>query len=124
MPGRCSRGSSGLASGYRGIDSHERSFTTPAVDKVTWYDYGQDLEANLRDPHARVHRGAYRARPSRRVYIPKANGRQRPLGVAGLEDTFSAKQKVELVLGRFVGPVDRGDLSRARHLRDAAAASA
>jgi hypothetical protein len=97
---------------------------TAAVDEVTWYDYGQDLEANLRDPHARVHRGAYRAGPSRRVYIPKADGRQRPLGVAGLEDKFSAKQKVELVLGRFVGPVDRGDLSRARHLRDAAAASA
>ena len=46
----------------------------PGVDGVTWADYGQDLEANLRDLHARVHRGGYRARPSRRVYIPKADG--------------------------------------------------
>ena len=56
------------------------------VDGVTWQDYAQDLEANLRDLHARVDRGAYRARPSRRVYIPKADGRQRPFGVAALED--------------------------------------
>jgi retron-type reverse transcriptase len=56
------------------------------VDEVTWQDYGQDLEAKLRDLHARVHRGAYRAKPSRRVYIPKADGRLRPLGVAALED--------------------------------------
>jgi len=56
------------------------------VDGVTWHDYGQDLEANLRDLHARVHGGAYRARPSRRVYIAKADGRQRPLGVVALED--------------------------------------
>jgi RNA-directed DNA polymerase len=51
------------------------------VDGVTWADYGADLEENLRDLHGRVHRGAYRARPSRRVYIPKPNGRLRPLGV-------------------------------------------
>jgi len=56
------------------------------VDGITWQDYGQDLEANLRDLHACVHRGAYRARPSRRVFIPEADGRQRPLGVAALED--------------------------------------
>jgi len=56
------------------------------VDGVTWHDYGQDLEANLRDLHARVHGGAYRARPSRRVYIAKADGRQRPLGVVALQD--------------------------------------
>jgi RNA-directed DNA polymerase len=49
-------------------------------------DYGGDLEANLRDLHARVHRGAYRAKPSRRSYIPKANGQSRPLGVTSLED--------------------------------------
>ena len=54
----------------------------PGVDGVTWEDYGEDLEANLRDLHARVHRGAYRARPSRRVFIPKPDGRLRPLGVA------------------------------------------
>src|SRR6202165_3790590 len=58
----------------------------PGVDGVTWEDYGEDLEANLRDLHARVHRGAYRARPSRRAYIPKPDGRLRPLGVAALED--------------------------------------
>jgi len=51
------------------------------VDGVTWQDYGQDLEENLRDLHSRVHRGSYRAKPSRRVFIPKPDGRLRPLGV-------------------------------------------
>ena len=55
---------------------------TPGVDGVTWQDYGQDLVANLRDLHDRVHSGRYRARPSRRAYIPKADGRLRPLGIA------------------------------------------
>ena len=58
----------------------------PGVDGVRWGDYGQDLEERLKNLHGRVHRGAYRAQPSRRVWIPKANGRQRPLGVAALED--------------------------------------
>ena len=58
----------------------------PGVDGVTWQDYGRDLVANLRDLHDRVHSGRYRARPSRRAYIPKADGRQRPLGIATLED--------------------------------------
>ena len=48
-----------------------RPKAAPGVDDVTWHDYGQDLEANLRDLHARVHRGSYRAKPSRRVFIPK-----------------------------------------------------
>jgi group II intron reverse transcriptase/maturase len=56
------------------------------VDGLTWRDYEQDLERNLEDLHVRVHRGAYRALPSRRVYIPKPDGRQRPLAVAALED--------------------------------------
>jgi retron-type reverse transcriptase len=56
------------------------------VDKVTWDDYGKDLEANLSDLLARVHSGTYRASPSRRVYIPKSDGRKRPLGIATLED--------------------------------------
>jgi group II intron reverse transcriptase/maturase len=56
------------------------------VDGVTWSEYGQDLEERLADLHGRVHRGAYRAKPSRRVYIPKPDGRQRPLGIAALED--------------------------------------
>ena len=56
------------------------------VDGLTWRDYEQDLERNLEELHARVHRGAYRPLPSRRVYIPKPDGRQRPLAVAALED--------------------------------------
>ena len=58
----------------------------PGVDGLAWKDYEQDLERKLADLHARVHRGAYRALPSRRVYIPKPDGRQRPLAVAALED--------------------------------------
>jgi len=56
------------------------------VDQVTWHEYEQNLEANLLDLHDRIHRGAYRAWPSRRVWIPKPDGRQRPLGIASLED--------------------------------------
>jgi group II intron reverse transcriptase/maturase len=56
------------------------------VDGLTWRDYEADLERHLEDLHARVHRGAYRAQPSRRVYIPKPDGRQRPLAIAALED--------------------------------------
>jgi len=67
------------------------------VDGVTWADYGVDLEDNLRDLHVRVHRGAYRARPSRRVYIPKPDGRQRPLGVAALEDKILQRALVEVL---------------------------
>jgi len=55
---------------------------SPGIDGVTWQEYEIGLEGRLRDLHSRVHRGAYRARPSRRVYIPKADGRQRPLGIA------------------------------------------
>ena len=51
------------------------------VDGITWEEYGPDLEARLADLHGRIHRGAYRAQPSRRVWIPKADGRQRPLGI-------------------------------------------
>ena len=58
----------------------------PGVDGVTWDEYESGLEDRLVDLHSRVHRGAYRAQPSRRVYIPKADGRQRPLGIAALED--------------------------------------
>jgi RNA-directed DNA polymerase len=58
----------------------------PGVDQVTWAAYGQDLAGNLQDLHERVQRGGYRASPSRRVYIPKADGRLRPLGIATLED--------------------------------------
>ena len=58
----------------------------PGVDGVTWSDYEVDLERRLEELHDRVHRGAYRPQPSRRVYIPKADGRQRPLAVAAVED--------------------------------------
>jgi RNA-directed DNA polymerase len=63
-----------------------RKQAAPGVDGVTWEEYGQGLEARLADLHGRIHRGAYRAQPSRRVWIPKADGRQRPLGIAALED--------------------------------------
>ena len=56
------------------------------VDGVTWHEYEQDLEANITDLHDRIHRGAYRAKPSLRQWIPKPDGRQRPLGIASLED--------------------------------------
>jgi len=58
----------------------------PGVDGVTWSDYDVDLERKLEALHDRVHRGTYRPQPSRRVYIPKADGRQRPLAVAAVED--------------------------------------
>ena len=74
-----------------------RPKAAPGVDGVTWTEYGQDLEANLRDLHARVHRGSYRARPSRRVFIPKADGRLRPLGVAALEDKILQRAVVEVL---------------------------
>ena len=74
-----------------------RPKAAPGVDGVTWADYGLDLEENLRDLHARVHGGAYRARPSRRVYIPKPDGRLRPLGVAALEDKIVQRALVEVL---------------------------
>ena len=58
----------------------------PGVDEVTWDQYAEQIEDNLVDLHARVHAGTYRALPSRRRYIPKADGRQRPLGIAAIED--------------------------------------
>jgi RNA-directed DNA polymerase len=74
-----------------------RPKAAPGVDGVRWGDYGRDLEANLRDLHERVHRGAYRAKPSRRVFIPKADGRQRPLGIAALEDKILQRAVVEVL---------------------------
>ena len=58
----------------------------PGVDGETWQSYGEQLESNLEDLSARLQRGAYRAKPVRRVYIPKPDGRQRPLGITTLED--------------------------------------
>jgi group II intron reverse transcriptase/maturase len=59
---------------------------TPGVDGVTWQEYGEGLEERLRNLKDRVHGGTYRAEPSKRTYIPKADGRMRPLGIASLED--------------------------------------
>ena len=58
----------------------------PGVDGETWREYGEDLESNLEELSGRLRRGAYRAKPVRRVYIAKADGRMRPLGVTALED--------------------------------------
>jgi RNA-directed DNA polymerase len=69
----------------------------PGVDRLTWKDYEANLERNLEDLHDRVHRGAYRALPSRRVYIPKPDGRQRPLAVAALEDKIVQRAVVALL---------------------------
>jgi group II intron reverse transcriptase/maturase len=72
----------------------------PGVDGVTWEGYGQTLEARLSDLHGRIHRGAYRAKPSRRVWIPKSDGRQRPLGIAALEDKV-----VQHAVGRVLNQI-------------------
>jgi RNA-directed DNA polymerase len=69
----------------------------PGVDGVTWEQYAADLESHLRDLHARLQRGAYRAKPSRRAYIPKSDGRQRPLGVAALEDKLVQRAVTEVL---------------------------
>jgi RNA-directed DNA polymerase len=71
-----------LRSSYHGLKRRAAA----GVDGVTWEEYGGDLEGRLADLHGRIQRGAYRAKPSRRVWIPKADGRQRPLGIAALED--------------------------------------
>ncbi|WP_413187268.1 group II intron reverse transcriptase/maturase [Paraburkholderia sacchari] len=67
------------------------------VDGVRWHDYEQDLERNLEDLHGRIHRQAYRALPSRRRYIPKADGKQRPLGIAALEDKIVQRALVAVL---------------------------
>ena len=69
----------------------------PGVDGLTWQDYAENLEANLQDLHVRVQRGAYRALPSRRQYIPKPDGRQRPLAVVALEDKIVQRATATLL---------------------------
>jgi group II intron reverse transcriptase/maturase len=69
----------------------------PGVDGLTWRTYEADLDRNLTDLHERVHRGAYRALPSRRTYIPKADGKQRPLAVAALEDKIVQRATVAVL---------------------------
>jgi len=69
----------------------------PGVDGETWRHYGEELEENLQELSHRLKRGAYRAKPVRRVYIPKADGRQRPLGVPALEDKIVQRAAVEVL---------------------------
>jgi RNA-directed DNA polymerase len=69
----------------------------PGVDGLTWRTYEADLDRNLTDLHERVHRGAYRALPSRRTYIPKADGKQRPLTIAALEDKIVQRATVAVL---------------------------
>jgi RNA-directed DNA polymerase len=78
-----------------------RPQAAPGVDGVTWIDYGRNLETNIQGLHARVQAGRYRAKPSRRVYIPKADGRRRPLGIASLEDKIVQRAVVEVLNAVF-----------------------
>jgi group II intron reverse transcriptase/maturase len=74
-----------------------RRDAAPGVDGMTWADYGEGLAERLADLHDRVHRGSYRAQPSLRAYIPKPDGRQRPLGIASLEDKIVQRAVVEVL---------------------------
>src|SRR4030095_10894422 len=76
----------------------------PGVDGLTWDAYEADLQSNLRDLHARGDRGAYRAKPSRRQYIPKPDGRKRPLGIAALEDKI-----VQRTVGEVLNAIYEAD---------------
>ncbi len=69
----------------------------PGVDGLTWKEYEAERERKLADLHSRLHRGAYRAQPSRRVYLPKPDGRQRPLAVAALEDKIVQRATVAVL---------------------------
>lgn len=70
---------------------------SPGIDGVSWEQYGQDLDSKLVDLHGRIHRGAYRALPSKRQYIPKSDGQKRPLGIAALEDKVAQRAAVEVL---------------------------
>src|SRR5712671_3839961 len=69
----------------------------PGIDGERWRQYGENLESNLEELAARLRRGAHRAKPVRRVYIPKADGRLRPLGVTALEDKIVQRAAVEVM---------------------------
>jgi RNA-directed DNA polymerase len=79
---------------------HMQKKAAPGVDGVTWRQYEEGLEGRLADLKDRIHRGAYRARPSRRIYIPKADGRLRPIGIAALEDKI-VQQAVVTILNEI-----------------------
>jgi hypothetical protein len=69
----------------------------PGVDGLSWQEYENELLDRLNDLHSRIHRGAYRAQPSKRIYIPKADGRQRPIGIAALEDKIVQQAAVTIL---------------------------
>jgi len=81
----------------RDVFSELKEDAAPGVDQLVWKDYAADLQRNVGDLHDRVQRGAYRALPCRRVYIPKPDGRQRPLAVAALEDKIVQRAVVALL---------------------------
>jgi RNA-directed DNA polymerase len=85
-----------LREGFRSL----KRKAAPGVDGMTWQEYETGLEDRLTDLHSRIHRGAYRALPSRRVYIEKEDGRKRPLGVAALEDKI-VQQAVVTILNQI-----------------------
>ena len=70
---------------------------SPGIDGQTWQQYGENLEENLLDLSGRLSRRAYRAKPARRAYVPKADGRQRPIGVVVLEDKIVQRSTVEVL---------------------------
>jgi len=83
------------------VPNHEAYFNlkkeaAPGVDGETWRHYGETLEENLQDLSPRLQRGAYRAKPVRRTYIEKSDGRKRPLGVPVLEDKIVQRATVEV----------------------------
>jgi len=82
-----------LRQAYLGI----KRDASPGVDGETWRSYGQTLEENLKDLGERLKRGAYRARPVKRVYIPKGDGRERPIGITALEDKIVQRATVEVL---------------------------
>lgn len=82
-----------LRSSYNGLKKQAAA----GVDGVTWQEYGDGLEERITDLHGRIHRGAYQAKPSRRVWIPKPDGRERPLGIAALEDKIVQSAVVKVL---------------------------
>lgn len=84
----------------RGSYQNLKRGAAAGVDGVTWQEYGDGLEERLVDLHGRIHRGAYHAKPSRRVWIAKDDGRQRPLGIAALEDKI-----VQAAVGRVLNQI-------------------
>ncbi len=74
-----------------------KRMAAPGMDGETWWSYGEDLEENLTDLSERLRRGAYRAKPVRRIYIPKPDGRQRPIGIPVLEDKIVQRSAAEVM---------------------------